>query len=480
MNLTQLCLAGTRMTKKMRQLFQRVFVLSVLSFVWTVPSQADVILHAFNWSYRSVGEQAQEIAQLGYKYVMVAPAMKSVGGLWWARYQPQDYRVIDHPLGNKEDFDFMIAALAEYDVKVLADIVFNHMANEANVRNTLDYPGESILDLYSDRRSYYESQKLFGDLSDNFLSGFDFHDSGCIQNYFDIFQVQTGRICGGPGDSGLPDLQPNDWVIQQQRNYLQALKDAGVAGFRVDAAKHMELEHINQVFTADIMSGTLTFGEVITYGGSDTTEYRLFLEPYLRFTRHLAYDFPLLTLTKRALGPGGRMDSLVTPYFRGQALSPDRSILVATTHDIANSQFDFFIMPEDDERLAYAYILSIGQGIPMVYSEPEDPGRPRWKDYHRRTDLQAMIYFHNTTEGQGLEYLRADECILLIKRGKLGLAGINKCSADVVVDLDLARYFGSNQTLQNLLRKDADLLTSSGGNVAITIPARAAEFWLNQ
>ena len=481
MKLAQKCPVKMKIRRWVTIVLAKVVMVSAFaSFAMTSQLQAAAILHAFNWSYRSVGEQAQEIAQLGYKYVLVAPAMKSVGGLWWARYQPQDYRVIDHPLGNKEDFDFMIDALAEYDVKVLADIVFNHMANESGVRNTLDYPGESVLDLYSGRRAYFEEQRLFGDLSDNFLSGFDFHSTGCIQNYFDIYQVQTGRICGGPGDSGLPDLKPNDWVIQQQRNYLQALKDTGVAGFRVDAAKHMELEHINQVFTAEILADTLTFGEVITYGGSDTTEYRLFLEPYLRFTRHMAYDFPLLTLTKRALAPGGRMDSLVTPYYRGQALSPDRSVIVATTHDIANSQFDFFIMPEDDERLAYAYILTIGQGLPMVYSETEDPGRPRWKDYHRRPDIQAMVYFHNQTEGQSLEYLRANECLLLIKRGNRGLAGLNKCGYAITTDLNLANGFGTGETLVNLQKAEADLDTGYGSPIPVTIPARGVELWIKQ
>ena len=54
---------------------------------------------------------ANQIAEAGYKKVLVAPAMKSSGTQWWARYQPQDLRTIDSPLGNKQDLAAMIAAL---------------------------------------------------------------------------------------------------------------------------------------------------------------------------------------------------------------------------------------------------------------------------------------------------------------------------------------------------------------------------------
>ncbi|WP_276607858.1 acyl-CoA dehydrogenase family protein, partial [Vogesella mureinivorans] len=46
--------------------------------------------------------RAAEIQSLGYRAVLVAPPLKSEGPAWWARYQPQDYRTIDHPLGNRE------------------------------------------------------------------------------------------------------------------------------------------------------------------------------------------------------------------------------------------------------------------------------------------------------------------------------------------------------------------------------------------
>lgn len=41
----------------------------------------DVILHAFDWCYADVMKNAPLIQELGYKSVLVSPAMKSLRGL---------------------------------------------------------------------------------------------------------------------------------------------------------------------------------------------------------------------------------------------------------------------------------------------------------------------------------------------------------------------------------------------------------------
>ncbi len=83
-------------------------------------------------------------------------------------------------------------------------------------------------------------------------------------------------------------------VISQQQAYLQALKNLGVKGFRIDAAKHMPNSHMNAVLTSTIKSGVHVFGENITGGGAGDLEHDRFLAPYLSGTDHGAYDFPLL------------------------------------------------------------------------------------------------------------------------------------------------------------------------------------------
>lgn len=107
------------------------------ALLFSSATYADTILHAFNWKYSDVTANANQIAEAGYKKVLVAPAMKSSGSQWWARYQPQDLRTIDSPLGNKQDLAAMITALKGVGVDVYADVVLNHMANESWKRSDL-------------------------------------------------------------------------------------------------------------------------------------------------------------------------------------------------------------------------------------------------------------------------------------------------------------------------------------------------------
>lgn len=115
--------------------------------------------------------------------MLISPALKSSGNEWWARYQPQDLRVIDSPLGNKTDLQTLIKTLQDYGVEVYSDVVFNHMANESWKRSDLNYPGSEVLASYTNQAYYYQQQKLFGDLSHNLFSQNDFHPEGCITDW---------------------------------------------------------------------------------------------------------------------------------------------------------------------------------------------------------------------------------------------------------------------------------------------------------
>lgn len=244
-----------------------------------VPIVSNVILHAFDWSYQRITEQAELIAQLGYRSVLVSPAMKSLnlpsGTKWWQRYQPQDYRLIDNPLGDTFDFKRMVERLTELNIWVYVDVVFNHMANESDIRADLEYPNQWDREDYVKEPEKYEALTLFGDLSEPLFTENDFVEAFGIENWNDKWEVQNGRISGGPHDPGLPTLADNEHVIAQQRAYLKALKAIGVKGFRIDAAKHMSLEHLEKVWD-EITHDIHIFGEIITDGGATKEEYETF------------------------------------------------------------------------------------------------------------------------------------------------------------------------------------------------------------
>jgi alpha-amylase len=135
---------------------------------WGESAKADVILHAFAWSYADVAAKADAIAAAGYKAVLLSPPLKSdktSGCPWWRRYQPQDFRIIDNCDGNKESFQAAIAALQARGVLAYADVVVNHMANERN--GATAFPGQAALARYASNVADWRKQILYGDADAN-------------------------------------------------------------------------------------------------------------------------------------------------------------------------------------------------------------------------------------------------------------------------------------------------------------------------
>ncbi|MGF1684580.1 alpha-amylase family glycosyl hydrolase [Photobacterium minamisatsumaniensis] len=415
------------------------------------PKATNVILHAFDWPYQRIAENAKAIAEAGFKAVLVSPPIKSLksehGTEWWQRYQPQDYRVIDNQLGNTVDFIDMTNKLMSCDVDIYVDVVFNHMANETYLRSDLNYPSKVVQNDYLAAKEYFDEIKLFGDLSRQIFTEQDFVKAFPIQDWTDPWQVQHGRISGGQDDPGLPTLKCNDNVVKQQQSYLLALKKLGIKGFRIDAAKHLTLEHIQRVWNENVSEGVHIFGEIITNGGASKEEYDLFLEPYLKDTKLGAYDFPLFHSIYNSLEKGAPMTDLVNPYSVGQALAFDRAITFAITHDIPNN--DVFlnqIMSEDKERLAYCYLLGRDGGVPLIYSDLDSSGikntegKPRWYDAWRDSTLIKMIKFHNLMQGEPMHRIVATTDHLTFCRGNKGIVAINKSESTVSIDLPEGIY----------------------------------------
>lgn len=434
----------------------------------------NVILHAFNWTFKEIASKASEISKLGYKFVLVCPPIFSEGKEWWARYQPKDYRVLLSPLGNKKDFADMITALANQGVDVLVDIVLNHMANE-NRSDRLIFPGTDMLLKYHSN-PIYEENKLFGDLSTNLFTEDDFNPAFCILNWDDPEIVQSGRLCANNGDVGLPDLKTNSLVIQQQNKLLTELKALGVRGFRIDAAKHLPTNHLNQVLTPSVKQDMFIFGEVIDESLAVPPP---FLEQYLADTDHCAYDFPLHNTMLKAFRPGGSLKYLVDPSHFGLAINKERAVTFAITHDIPNnSVFRGMIMDRTDELLAYAYILGRDGGVPLVYSdhgEDDNLFTNNWKDAYKNSNILKMVHFHNEMHGLGMQVLAEDDCFLVFRRNHKGVVGINKCNHPINVVINTNGLWW-HRPYEDLLSGKTLTITSS--QQSLTIAPRSAHMWL--
>lgn len=456
-------------------------ILALAALLWAAiaprPAAAEAILHAFNWRYADVEARASEIRELGYAGVLVAAPLKSEGAAWWARYQPQDYRVIDHPLGDTEAFERMSAALEQRGLALYADLVLNHMANESGQRSDLNYPGSRVLSIYASNPARWQRQRLFGDLATNLFSATDFHPAFCIQNYNSVPEVQSGRLCSGSGDAGLPDLQGSAAVIAVQRQYLAALVGLGVDGFRLDAAKHMTIAHVNALFDASVIGQRPVFGELITGGGQGHPEYEGFLKPWMQQTTLSAYDFPLFHRMRQAFGFGGDLAILSTAEADGQAIDPKRAWTFAVNHDIPlNGVFRGQIMDATDETLAWAWLFARGIGTPLLYSDNNESGDNRWNGLYRRTDIAGMLRFHNAMAGERMAMIAQSPCYLLFRRGDRGLVGINKCAEAQRIEVDVARHaLRSPARFEDVLSTHA--IAVDGSVLQVELPPRSARLW---
>ena len=109
--------------------------------------QDGVTLHCWNWSFKNIEAKLDIIASLGYTTIQTSPIQQSKQPTlnfptndWWVYYQPAAFRIDstgESALGTKEDFESLCNAAHAKGIKVVVDIVANHMANTETGTNGL-------------------------------------------------------------------------------------------------------------------------------------------------------------------------------------------------------------------------------------------------------------------------------------------------------------------------------------------------------
>lgn len=392
----------------------------------------DVVLHAFNWNYTTIAARAKQIADSGFGAVLFPPLLYSEesSSIWWQRYQPIDYRVIRSYLGRKEHLVAAVTALRDVGVRSYADVVFNHMANDKQTRqkrgqkDLYNFPGSFELVRYKNEAREFEKDRLYGSLSDGLFGPQDFNPEGNISDWNNPYRVEEEWL------NGLPDLDLTDWVVDQQCTTLRALRDLGFSGYRIDAMKHLPVEHLMRVFTIQAMDKSFVFGEILT---TNDREEATFLWPIIEHTHFPCYDFPMHEMLRRAFSYWGTLRELVDPASTGNALPWYRSLTFTHTHDIPNNDgFRGMMLQPQDEYLANAFVMGRDGGVPLVYSDNNESAgrysadRDRWAGAWCRRDITGMIRFHNALQGAPQRCVYEADGFVVFARGDRGILAINK------------------------------------------------------
>lgn len=437
----------------------------------------DVILHAFNWEYDEITAAARAIRDAGYGAVLFPPPLYSdeLVEAWWQRYQPRDYRILRSYLGNKASLLRAMRAVKDQRMSAYADIVFNHMASEADQRSDpWNFPGKRLLDRYLDPEERFADDRLYGDLREPLFDERSFHPCRGLRDCLD--PVEVTRCLR----ETVPELTLSVWVIEQQLACLQSLNELGFDGYRVDAVKHLPEQHIHYVFENPILADKFVFGEIPTF---DDDENRTFLWPAVRDSSIFFYDFPLQQTLRHAFSPIGSLRELADPIGSGRALPINRAVTFSVAHDLPNNDaFRCMLFDPADELLANAYLFGREGGIPLVYSDhaesrlryPEDAGR--WQEFWRRPEVISMIAFHNEMQGRAGRCLYAKDGCLVLGREGGGMVAINKTNETQF----LALHQHSLALGEYQCRLHGHRMLLNADPFSLSVPPRSAQMWVRQ
>ena len=399
------------------------------------------ILHAHDEPFRAVAAEVCRYARQGYSHVLIAPAQVSAPGPeWWQRYQPVDLGRIGGR-GSAADLRALTRQAHGCGVKVIADVVLNHMSSHPAYRS-LHFPG---------------------------LGPADFHPR-CTIHYADG-NTASERRCWLNGD--LPDLDPNrPAVARLQRTHLRQLLALGVDGFRFDAAKHMEPADLQKLVAfGRQLSGGRAFALLEVIDDHDT-------RPEMYTPIAPITDYVLCDTLQQAFRYGGHLSSLRLP----RAIADPRSITFGLSHDSDPAINPGFgrCQPSDrhDGVLATAFVLAREAGTPLVLAA----------DHRRMPLLQAGVRFRASLRARARagastrEWVPAigdPQNLLLMERGGEGFFVVNKAAGPLT--LTAAELAGGQlRGCYRELGSGATLLIGAGSGQDLTVPGRNGLYFLRQ
>ncbi|MFK8905446.1 carbohydrate binding domain-containing protein [Streptomyces sp. YS-3] len=374
----------------------------------TASNGGDVIANLFEWNWNSVASECTTVlGPKGYGAVQVAPPADSIklsgAHPWWEVYQPVSYG-LNSRMGTEAQFKAMVTACHNAGVKVYADAVINHTAG-VNQTSTSSYGGASF-----SPTAYKYNDIPYGSA--------DFHGSPpCpnanlgINDWNSVTQVQECQLLS------LSDLNTeSDYVRGKISGYLNSMVDAGVDGFRVDAAKH--------IAQAD-MAAILSRLHDTTWGGRPYIYQEVFpgggggLAPSAFEGNGSVLEFTYAYKLKDQFN--GNIANLKT-FGQSWGLEPsDKSAVMVTNHDLERDQTTLTYNSGSKYTLAHIFELAWNHGTPQVYSgfrftnrddsppadsngfvTDTDCSGTAWTCTDRDRGIANMVGWHNAAKGQAV------------------------------------------------------------------------------
>lgn len=439
----------------------------------------NAILNMFQWTWNSIAaECTNEIGPAGFAYVQVSPPQEHIigelgtqGAPWWTSYQPVSYK-LESKLGTAAEFENMIQTCKTAGVGIIADAVINHMTGQKTAGtgwagtpyDVEDYPGPE---------GQYSSEHFHACKTD-------------IANYGDRYDVQNCRLVA------LQDLDTSSEYVQKEiAAYLDKLADLGVAGFRIDAAKHMaatELEEIKGRTTS--AKNKFWIHEVIGSGGEP-------VQPKEYLGSGDSHEFNYARTLKA--GFNGKLSSLQKLGINQDLLEGYRAGVFVDNHDTERNQETLSYHAGNKYLQANVFLFSYPYASPSAYTGytfandgvARELGAPQTSQgevldvdcsegsytcIHRQPEIANMVGFYNDVRATELNNWQnfAGGNVVGYGRGAKGFVALNNTAEN---STQTFRTFLPQGTYCNAV-SSADLAgcaqsftVDATGHVQINVPA---------
>lgn len=467
----------------------------------------DVFVHLFEWRWDDVATECETVlGPAGYRAVQISPPQEHVelaAAPWWQRYQAVTYRLDRSRSGTRAELASMIARCRAAGVDVYVDAIVNHTSagsgiGSAGTRYTkFHYPG--------------------------WWTQADFHEPCAVRDYQSAANVQDCELLG------LSDLHTGLPAVRQRiADYLIELSRMGVAGFRIDAAKHVqpvELDSIvgivHRTLVAEGLPRPYWFGEVIDYGGEGVTARDYFGLGYASGGAADITEFRVTGVGDKFMGNGGQRLADLDPNGPAGArfsesawniMPSDKAVVFLENHDTQRSGAPAAISYRAGQtlRLAYVWLLAQPYGYPSVMSsyafergtqDGRDAGPPStgtatnpvscaarletagigsWVCEHRDPLVRTMVGFRRAVAGSDVNrwWSGAPDAIAF-SRGDRGFVAINRQAGDVSATIPTGLAAGTYCEVLGGGKAGgacagASVTVGADGRVQLTLPASSA------
>ena len=465
----------------------------------------DVFVHLFEWTWNDIATECEQVlGPAGVAAVQVSPPQEhsiTPSFDWSGRYQPVSYSIAKSRSGTGTEFASMVARCKAAGVGIYVDAVINHMTN---------YPSPGV---GSNGTAYskYSYPGLYGDA--------DFHPACTVNDYRSAANVQDCELFS------LPDLNTALPSVRQKiATYLIGLARLGVAGFRIDAAKHIQQVDLDQILAllhttlaaegrplpyvflevsagfGEALSPRDYFGEGYSSGGaSDITEF-LFSGVGNKFLglngEHLAQ-----------LDPAGPPGSQFSEGAWG-LMPADKAVVFLQNHDTQHQGGISYRSPAAF-RLANVWMLAQPYGYPSIlssyafhYPAGNSMGPPSdangnttavtcasrletavvgtWVCEHRDPSILRMVGFRRTVAGSDVNHWWSNGSnAIAFSRGHRGFVMINREPQAVTATVTTGMAPGTYCDLLTGGRvapgcAGTAVMVGAGGSVQLTVPSNTA------